>query len=591
MTARLVRRILVVDDERDQRRKYADLVLHGREEHPDHLIERPIYAEVTVAQSVKEALTTLLDARTRGAAFDVLVTDLFMQPLDGLDLIDSLRPHGFLPDSLQVVLLSAKEDAAECAERIADARRQWLQEAESGFSVVLRAEVAGAAAGGMEDHDQAFLAEIWKQVWTSLDSPAPEDLPAADQDWREVFKTADEGLAQEIAKLLGTFAPTPANVLICGPSGTGKTLLGSLVHRFSGRSGELQICNLGATPAALFDSTLFGHEAGAFPGAVARRLGILERAGGGTIIIEEISELSGEQQLKLASVLDRMEAGRVGSGEIIRFSFRVVATTCKDLEQEMRQGRFREDLFYRVQGYRIDLPPLSARRQDIGLLARTFWQQADGVFPARSEAWEESALECLAGLEWEGNAIELRNFIRRLKVQHPPGTPVTVEALELGGRSSPDRIGPSGGRDFDVFLSYAQADQEQAVRLLERLRTAGLAVFFADETVLPGARWMSEVRQALAASSEVWVLASPSSLKSDWVRFEVDVARYLDKTIAPVLYRCQPSDLPAFLREAQVVDLHEVQRLIDTCKKRQAARQQAMAAAEPGGELFRPLPV
>ncbi len=217
-------------------------------------------------------------------------------------------------------------------------------------------------------------------------------------------------------------APTRSSVLIVGASGTGKELVANALHQNSPRVDERFLAiNCGAIPSDILESELFGHERGAFTGAVARKIGKFELAHKGTLFLDEISELYPELQVKLLRVLEERQVMRVGGSELIDVDFRLVAATNRDLEHEVEQGRFREDLYYRLKVVTLEIPPLSQRREDIPLLADHFL----GIFCAEHGKalikMSPEALAVLAQFAWPGNVRQLKNVLESLVIFHPGG--------------------------------------------------------------------------------------------------------------------------------------------------------------------------
>jgi two-component system nitrogen regulation response regulator GlnG len=210
-------------------------------------------------------------------------------------------------------------------------------------------------------------------------------------------------------------APTSMPVLVTGESGTGKELLARALHELgSAPAGPLVAVNCGALPRELAESELFGHERGAFTGASARKAGWFEEASGGTLVLDEIGELPLELQPKLLRVLETGRLRRVGGTGEIAVRVRVVAMTLRDLEQEVARRAFREDLYYRLAGFHLALPPLAHRRDDIPLLAQHFLREIEGELGPRR--LEPGALAALRAARWLGNVRELRNVVRRAAI-------------------------------------------------------------------------------------------------------------------------------------------------------------------------------
>ena len=209
-------------------------------------------------------------------------------------------------------------------------------------------------------------------------------------------------------------AQTDATVLILGESGTGKELLAHAVHRISRREPMPLIrVNCAALPANLIESELFGHEKGAFTGALSAKTGRFELADGGTIFLDEIGVLPLELQVKLLRVLQEGEFEKLGEGKTRTVNVRVVAATNRDLEQEVQEGRFREDLFYRLNVFPLDTPPLRERKEDIPALAQHFLLKYNAAIGRDIESISDSAMRQLQGYDWPGNVRELQNLIER----------------------------------------------------------------------------------------------------------------------------------------------------------------------------------
>ena len=218
----------------------------------------------------------------------------------------------------------------------------------------------------------------------------------------------------DVFKTIGTVAETDATVLICGESGTGKELVAEAVHNYSHRKGKpFTVVNCAALPETLLESELFGHERGAFTGAIARKAGRFEIAEGGTVFLDEIGELSPALQAKLLRVIQDRSFERVGSSETIEGNFRVIAATNRDLEACVQEKLFREDLFYRLNVVRISVPPLRERRSDIVLLAEHFLRLYSDRNDLPAVGFSEDAILTLQTYSYPGNVRELENMIER----------------------------------------------------------------------------------------------------------------------------------------------------------------------------------
>jgi DNA-binding NtrC family response regulator len=244
---------------------------------------------------------------------------------------------------------------------------------------------------------------------------------------------------QEVYKLIGRVAASDANVLVLGESGTGKELVADAIHRFSTRSeGPLVKVNCAAIPESLLEAELFGHEKGAFTNAVSRRIGRFEQADKGTVFLDEVAELSPSLQAKLLRVIQERTIERVGSNTPIFVDFRLIAATAQDLTGAVAAGRFREDLYYRLNVVTIGLPPLRERREDIPFLVQRFLGRSDHPVTLRQDA-----LDRIQSHDWPGNVRELENVITRAIVLAPGGI-VTADCIQFAERSA---VQPSGWLD------------------------------------------------------------------------------------------------------------------------------------------------
>jgi len=240
--------------------------------------------------------------------------------------------------------------------------------------------------------------------------------PAADSG-----PTGNSGAVQRLRRMIAQVAPFDTTVLVLGESGTGKEVAARAIHQQSARrDGPFVAINCGAIPPELLESELFGHEKGAFTGALSARKGRFEMAEGGTLLLDEIGDMSLPMQVKLLRVLQERSFERVGGNQTIRCNVRVIAATHRNLEERIAEGQFREDLFYRLNVFPIEMPPLRERREDLPALVDTIAAQLART--GRGEVrFAESALAALAGYHWPGNVRELTNLVERLAVLHPGG--------------------------------------------------------------------------------------------------------------------------------------------------------------------------
>jgi transcriptional regulator with GAF, ATPase, and Fis domain len=219
---------------------------------------------------------------------------------------------------------------------------------------------------------------------------------------------------QKVYSLMALVAPSNSTVLLLGETGTGKEVVARSIHNLSSRKGKQMVAvNCAALPANLIESELFGHERGSFTGATERRLGKFEQASGGTLFLDEIGELGLDLQVKLLRALQEKEIERVGGKGTIKVNVRIIAATNKNLEEEMAQGRFRSDLYYRLNIFPILLPPLRDRKNDIPLLATHFIKNYSQECGKNVNAICSRVLQCLVNYTWPGNIRELQHLIER----------------------------------------------------------------------------------------------------------------------------------------------------------------------------------
>ncbi len=302
---------------------------------------------------------------------------------------------------------------------------------------------------------------------TDHSDPRPEDS-------RLIGNSADTEL---VRRMIEQVAPSLATVLITGESGTGKEVVARQIHERSGRKGPFVAVNCGAIPEHLLESELFGHERGAFTGAVSARAGRFEQAKGGTFFLDEIGDMPTVMQVKLLRVLEERVIERVGSTESIPVDVRLIAATHRDLPKRIEQGKFREDLFYRLSVFPIEITPLRARPDDIPLLVDEFIRR---IAAEKSVSLQISgeAMEILRNYAWSGNVRELANLIERLVVIRPNGIvrardlpwpiverkepePEETEVVgsKLSSVSSPVRVDlPKEGLDLKRYLAKIEQD-------------------------------------------------------------------------------------------------------------------------------------
>jgi formate hydrogenlyase transcriptional activator len=266
---------------------------------------------------------------------------------------------------------------------------------------------------------------------------------------------------QKVLKLVEQVAPTNTTVLILGESGTGKELLARAVHQLSGRKNRpLVKINCAALPATLIESELFGHEKGAFTGATGQKVGRFELADGGSIFLDEIGEMPIELQPKLLRVLQEGEFERVGGTKTLKVNVRVIAATNRELEREIEEGRFREDLYYRLNVFPVMSLPLRERREDIPLLVRHFCDKHGPGMGRRIEQIPADVLDTLRAYHWPGNIRELENVIERALITS------SGRVLELGNWTARKPTGPAK-KGAAQFMTMEECERQHITSILE----------------------------------------------------------------------------------------------------------------------------
>lgn len=270
--------------------------------------------------------------------------------------------------------------------------------------------------------------------------------------------TGDGNAVTALRQMIEQVAAFDTTVLVLGESGTGKEVVSRSIHQRSPRrDGPFVAINCGAIPADLLESELFGHEKGAFTGALSARKGRFEMAEGGTLLLDEIGDMSLPMQVKLLRVLQERSFERVGGNQTIRCNVRVVAATHRDLESRIAEGKFREDLFYRLNVFPIEVPSLRERTEDLPALVSTIAAQLART--GRGEVrFSPEALQALAAYEWPGNVRELTNLVERLAVLHPGGT-VRVQDLPARYRGDFNAVSPAA-----TAVAAASSDERPDLR-------------------------------------------------------------------------------------------------------------------------------
>ena len=358
--------------------------------------------EVTAVRDGDEALRAFSDA-----PFDLVFLDIRMPGTDGLTVLAKLRE---LAGDAHVIVMTAHGTMETAIQAMQRGAYDYLAKPFDLDEVLLLAERALAA--GRLTQEVARLKTGLQEVWEfgALIGRHPR--------------------MQEVYKTIGRIAASDVTVLLRGESGTGKELVARAIHHYSRRAGRPFVAvSSAAIPGTLLESELFGHERGAFTDAKERKLGKLELAHGGTLFLDEIGDMPPELQTKLLRALQERTIERVGGQESLRIDVRVLAATNRDLETMMREGRFREDLFYRLNVVTVTLPPLRERRRDVPLLVEHLLAKYATELGERGVAPE--ALDRLVGHDWPGNVRELENVVQRAMVMATSGV-ILPEHLPIG---------------------------------------------------------------------------------------------------------------------------------------------------------------
>ncbi len=447
-------RILIVDDDASQRSLLVSF-LAGQG------------FETVPVESGERALAVLA-----GGGVAMMISDVRMAGLTGLELLRLARKeHAHLP----ILMVTAYTDIRDAVEAIRDGAVDYLA----------------------KPIDLDELLDAVRQA-TGL----TRDVPLRFDDNRQLPAgvVAESPLMRAVFREASLFAPSESRALITGESGVGKEVLAEVIHSWSARAdGPLVKFNCAAIPETLLESELFGHEKGAFTGAVAQRIGRFEAANGGTIFLDEIGELTPQLQAKLLRVTQDGRFQRIGSNTEIRVNARLLAATNRNLEEEVRNGRFREDLFYRLNVFEVHVPPLRERREDILPLAEKFIEE----FSRGAARLSASVADCLEHYAWPGNVRELRNAMERaallsrgelILLEHLP-TRLRPPPRTTLSRESPEEK-PLGEIENTAIMEalrkhhFNRTETAKALGIsrrtliykLQRLREAGFAIGPLDST-------------------------------------------------------------------------------------------------------------
>jgi nitrogen regulation protein NR(I) len=437
-----VAHVLIVDDEVNIRRVLAAM------------LKREGY-EVTTAADGEQALAVL-----HKTPVHVVVTDLVMPRIGGMEL---LRRVGVDFPDVPVIVITAH----------------------GSVDSAVAALKAGAFDYITKPFEQDDLKKVIAKAARAHDLER-QNVHANFADGDRPPLVGESPAMRAIYDIVGRVADSPSTVLITGESGTGKELIAKALHRGSSRRDKPLIkVNCAAIPKDLVESELFGYERGAFTGAVASKPGRFELADGGTLFLDEIGEVPVEMQVKLLRALQESEFERVGGIKTLRVDVRLIAATNRDLKALIAEGRFREDLYYRLAVVPVALPPRRDRREDIPRLVRHFIQKYDERLGKRVEGIEDEALQLLLGYSWPGNIRELENLMERSVLfadgplilasalpdslrERGPQPPVPIAAMgPLGAIAAPS------GASMKEIVRHAQAELEKELIARALEETAG----------------------------------------------------------------------------------------------------------------------
>jgi len=452
-------RILLVDDESNLRKVLGALLQQeGFEVH---------------AEPDGQAALARFRASPSGT-FDAVISDLRMPKLDGIGLLRALAQED---PQLPVVMLTAHGTVDSAVEAVKLGAFDYLEKPfdRDQIRTVLQRAVATRAVEGSSVGESVDPSPI------ATDAKVPQDFDPIAQ----VGMIGESDAIQEVREIIRTAADSPSTVLITGESGTGKELVARALHIGSPRRNQPFIrVNCAAIPSGLTESELFGHERGAFTGAVSSRAGRFELAHGGTLFLDEVSEIPLEIQVKLLRAIQESEFERVGGMKTIRVDVRLIAASNRDLEADIKARRFREDLYYRLNVVPVCLPPLRSRVDDLPLLIAHFIRRCNERLGKQVQSFSDGALAVLARYPWPGNIRELENLVERM-VLFASSPIVEVDAL-------PESFLDSADPGDSVTGARLRANHaESADERLLRLPMTGLG-FDLKEAVRAGSRMVEE---------------------------------------------------------------------------------------------------
>lgn len=390
-------------------------------------------------------------ARGREGRVDLVLTDIRMRAVDGLTV---LREFKRMSQDTAIVVLTAFGSLEGAIEAIKQGAYDYLAKP-------FKKEEIKLVVQRSLDHCR-LLRENTK---------FREELKKSKDEWSPLVGSSPAML--EVYKLVARVSESRSTVLLQGESGTGKELIARAIHGNSPRRDKAFLpVNCGALPDTLLESEMFGYERGAFTGAVGTKTGLFESANGGTLFLDEIGELGQALQVKLLRVMQDHEVRRVGGTSSIKVDVRIIAATNRDLEQFVKDGKFRDDLFYRLNVVRITLPSLKEREEDIPMLAHHFLQKCAAGATTAVRGFHPDTLDCLKRYRWPGNVRELENAIERaVSLSHgplltPDDLPEQIREVSTASEQKPD----ASEAIESVYLTLEEVEKRHLIRVLKETK-------------------------------------------------------------------------------------------------------------------------
>ncbi|MCL6477545.1 MAG: sigma-54 dependent transcriptional regulator [Peptococcaceae bacterium] len=379
--------------------------------------------EVMLAYNAAEALETLESENP-----DTVLLDIRLPDADGLQVMDKIKKMGI---QAPVILMTAFGTTELAIQAMKQGAHDYLNKPLNLDELLVTVQKA-----------------IQMQQLVSEVATLREELEF-DADYVDNLIGQSRHM-QDIYKIIGKVADSDITVLIQGESGTGKEVVARAIHSNSRRSNRPFIkINCATIPEHLIESELFGHERGAFTGAVNQKPGKFELAHNGTVFLDEIGELSLNTQVKLLHVLQEKEFERIGSNKSIKVDVRILTATNRDIKRMVEEGKFREDLYYRINVVKVKLPPLRERKEDIPLLYNYFLKKFSAVYNKKITGVSPKAMDMITGYDWPGNVRELKNACEQAVVM-ARGPVILLDDLPIGGKNVEF---PAGGNDDDIHVN------------------------------------------------------------------------------------------------------------------------------------------